>query len=72
MHDGDWLNSGDLRTWADGEIYITGRAKDIIIKAGEICIPTKWSKIVGRVREFEQAAWWRLGPLTSGAERSGW
>ena len=27
MRDGDWLNSGDLAYWADGEIYITGRAK---------------------------------------------
>ena len=33
MRDGDWLDSGDLAYWGDGELYITGRAKDVIIKA---------------------------------------
>jgi 1-acyl-sn-glycerol-3-phosphate acyltransferase len=33
MHDG-WMDSGDLGYQADGELFITGRVKDIIIQAG--------------------------------------
>jgi fatty-acyl-CoA synthase len=34
FHEG-WLRSGDLgRIGADGEIYVTGRAKDVIIRGG--------------------------------------
>ena len=50
MRDGDWLNSGDLAYWADGEIYITGRAKDIIIKAGRNLYPHEVEEIAGRVQ----------------------
>jgi fatty-acyl-CoA synthase len=37
--DKSWLNSGDRAYWADGELFITGRAKDIIIKAGRNIYP---------------------------------
>ncbi len=50
MCDGDWLDSGDLAYWADGEIYITGRAKDIIIKAGRNLYPHEVEEIAGRVQ----------------------
>jgi acyl carrier protein len=33
MHDG-WMDSGDLGYQADGELFITGREKDLIIQAG--------------------------------------
>jgi 1-acyl-sn-glycerol-3-phosphate acyltransferase len=37
MHDG-WMDSGDVGYQADGELFITGRVKDIIIQAGRnIC-----------------------------------
>jgi len=34
-----WMDSGDLGYWADGELYVTGRAKDLIIKAGHNIVP---------------------------------
>ena len=46
---GGWLDSGDLAYWAGGEIYITGRAKDLIIKAGHNIYPHEVEEIAGRV-----------------------
>ena len=37
--DGAWFDSGDLGYWAGGELYITGRKKDCIIKSGRNIIP---------------------------------
>jgi fatty-acyl-CoA synthase len=40
FHDG-WLRSGDLgRIGEDGEVYVTGRAKDVIIRGGHNIDPT--------------------------------
>ncbi|HKV03599.1 MAG TPA: AMP-binding protein [Candidatus Acidoferrales bacterium] len=44
-----WLDSGDRAYRADGEIYITGRAKDLIIKAGRNLYPHEIEDIAGRV-----------------------
>ena len=44
-----WLDSGDLAYLADGEIYITGRAKDLIIKAGRNMYPHEIEEVAGRV-----------------------
>jgi fatty-acyl-CoA synthase len=49
MRDGDWLDSGDLAYWADGDLYITGRAKDVIIKAGRNIYPHELEETVGRI-----------------------
>ena len=42
-----WLDSGDLGYVADGELYVTGRLKDCIIKGGHNIIP----------QDVELAAW---------------
>jgi fatty-acyl-CoA synthase len=34
-----WMDSGDLAYWANGELYVTGRLKDCIIKSGRNIIP---------------------------------
>jgi fatty-acyl-CoA synthase len=49
MRDGGWLNSGDRAYWADGEIFITGRAKDVIIKGGRNLYPHEIEDMAGQV-----------------------
>ena len=49
LRDGNWIDSGDRAYWGEGEIYITGRAKDVIIKAGRNLYPHEVEEIAGRV-----------------------
>jgi fatty-acyl-CoA synthase len=49
LREGGWLDSGDLAYRAQGELYITGRAKDIIIKAGRNLSPAELEAVAGRV-----------------------
>jgi len=44
-----WLDSGDLAYIAEGELFITGRAKDVIIKGGRNLYPHEIEEIAGRV-----------------------
>jgi fatty-acyl-CoA synthase len=44
-----WVDSGDRAYRADGEIYITGRVKDIIIRAGHNLYPHEIEDAVARV-----------------------
>lgn len=45
----DWLDSGDLAYMANGEVYLTGRIKDIIIKAGRNIYPHELEEAVGNI-----------------------
>ncbi|MDP2808816.1 MAG: AMP-binding protein [Rhodocyclaceae bacterium] len=47
--DGDWLNTGDLGYLAAGELYLTGREKDIIIRGGHNIYPQELEEAAGRV-----------------------
>jgi len=44
-----WVNSGDRAYRADGEIYVTGRVKDIIIKGGRNLYPHEVEELAARV-----------------------
>ncbi|SCY38398.1 AMP-binding protein [Nitrosospira sp. Nsp13] len=44
-----WLNSGDLAYLAAGDLYLTGRAKDIIIRAGRNIHPHELEEAVGSI-----------------------
>ena len=44
---GGWLESGDLAYVADGELFITGRSKDMIIRAGRNLHPQELEEAVG-------------------------
>ncbi|MCK4708937.1 MAG: AMP-binding protein, partial [Gammaproteobacteria bacterium] len=47
--DGNWLDSGDLGYIANGELYVTGRIKDIIIRAGRNIYPHELEEAVSNV-----------------------
>ncbi len=46
---GGWLDSGDLAYRADGEIYVCGRRKDLIIKAGRNLVPEEVEDVAADV-----------------------
>jgi len=48
IHDG-WLDTGDRAYRADGDLYITGRVKDIIIRGGRNLYPQEIEAAVGAV-----------------------
>jgi 1-acyl-sn-glycerol-3-phosphate acyltransferase len=43
-----WVNSGDRAYCADGEVYVTGRTKDIIIKGGRNLYPHEVEELAAR------------------------
>ena len=47
LFDGEWLESGDRAYIAGGDVYITGRIKDIIIRAGRKHYPQELEELVG-------------------------
>ncbi len=49
LFNGDWLESGDLAYTRDGDIYVTGRRKDLIIKAGRNIYAQEIERAVGEV-----------------------
>ena len=48
FHDG-WLDSGDRAYMAGGDVYITGRIKDIIIRAGRHLYPQEIEEAVAEI-----------------------
>ena len=46
---GGWLDSGDLAYRAEGEIFIAGRRKDLIIKAGRNLVPQEIEELAAAV-----------------------
>ena len=48
FHEG-WLDSGDRAYIAEGEVYITGRVKDIVIRGGRNLYPQEIEEAVGQV-----------------------
>jgi 1-acyl-sn-glycerol-3-phosphate acyltransferase len=66
-----WMDSGDLGYQADGELFITGRRKDLIIKAGRNLYPQEIEEVVGDVPGIRKGCVAAFGvpDLAAGTER---
>lgn len=49
LFDGDWLDSGDRAYLADGDVFISGRVKDVIIRGGRNVYPYEMEAAVGGI-----------------------
>jgi 1-acyl-sn-glycerol-3-phosphate acyltransferase len=68
---GEWLDTGDLGYLVKGELYITGRAKDMIIRSGRHIFPYELEESVGSLKEVRKggvAVFGKNDPL-SGVEK---
>ncbi|MGF1613913.1 MAG: AMP-binding protein [Gammaproteobacteria bacterium] len=54
LFDGDWLESGDRAYIVDGDVYITGRTKDIIIRGGRNIYPHEVEQRIGQLAGIRQ------------------
>jgi acyl carrier protein len=68
---GDWARSGDRGYLADGELFITGRDKDVVIRAGRNLYPYALEQAVGEVEGVRRGCVAVFGgeDPTSGTER---
>jgi len=67
----DWLNSGDMAYIAGSDVFITGRKKDILIRAGRNIYPQELEEAVGGlsgIRKGNVAVFGAADPAT-GTER---
>ncbi|MFQ5765911.1 MAG: 1-acyl-sn-glycerol-3-phosphate acyltransferase, partial [Rhodospirillales bacterium] len=71
LFDGDWLNAGDLAYIAGGDVHITGRTKDVIIRAGRNIYPTEFEDAIGDLEGVRKGnvAVFGSGDPASGTER---
>jgi acyl carrier protein len=49
LFEGEWLDSGDLGYLAEGELFLTGRTKDMVIRGGHNLYPYELEEAVGGI-----------------------
>jgi len=71
LFSGDWLESGDLGYIAGGNLFVTGRTKDIIIRGGRHIYPSEIEEAVGEVAGLQKSGVAAFGSHdpNSGTER---
>ena len=60
---GAWLDSGDMAYMVGSSVYLTGRAKDIIIRAGRNIYPHELEEAIGDITGCVEGVWLSLGAL---------
>jgi len=49
LFEGDWVNSGDIAYLAGGDVYLTSREKDVIIRGGRNLYPYELEEAIGNL-----------------------
>ncbi len=63
LFQGEWLDSGDLAYIADGDLFITSRIKDIIIRGGRNIYPYELEGAVGEIAGIRKGCVVAFGSL---------
>ena len=71
LFDGEWLDTGDLGYVAEGELYLTGRSKDMMIRGGQNVYPYELEAAIGEVPGIRKGcvAIFGVGDPAIGTER---
>jgi 1-acyl-sn-glycerol-3-phosphate acyltransferase len=71
LFDGEWLDSGDLAYVAEGDVYLTSRVKDVIIRGGRNIYPYEVEEAVGDISGIRKGCVAVFGSLdpAAGTER---
>ena len=71
LFDGAWLNSGDIAYMTGGDLYLTSRAKDIIIRGGRNLYPYELEEAIGNLPGIRKGCVAAVGAMdpTAGTER---
>lgn len=68
LFDDGWLVTGDHAYLADGELYVTGRAKEVIIRAGRNLYPYDLEQAIGALPGVRKGCVAVFGAGTDGGE----
>ena len=68
LHDGDWLESGDRAYISGGDVFLTGRIKDMIIRGGRNIYPHELEEFVGNIEGVRKGC---VAAFPSTDERTG-
>ncbi len=71
LFDGTWLNSGDIAYMAGGDLYLTSRTKDVIIRGGRNLYPYELEEAIGNLPGIRKGCVAVVGVLdpATGTER---
>jgi 1-acyl-sn-glycerol-3-phosphate acyltransferase len=71
LFDGTWLNSGDVAYVADGDLYLTSRVKDMIIRGGHNLYPYELEEAIGNLEGIRKGCVAVVGAMdaATGTER---
>jgi len=71
LFDGEWVDTGDLGYVAEGDLYLTGRAKDTMVRGGHNIYPYELEEAVGNIPGIRKGcvAVFGVADRASGTER---